>query len=283
MQPHKFCDKLISMLVAIDTGGTKTLVSSFNKKGERGPVYRFPTPIDKRRYVNEVKTILQEKYSDKKVDAIVIALPGIINNNVATWCENLGWKNFNLPKELEGVLGKAPIIIQNDANLAGLAEARALNPIPTSVLYVTVSTGIGSGIITNGNIDIALSKSEAGRALIEYDGRVKEWEDFASGRAIALTYKKLARDIHSIRTWRQIADRISRGFLALIPILQPDIIIIGGSMGTHFDKYHTRLKELLVAKLPRNIPCPRIIKARHPEEAVIYGCYYYGIDYLSKK
>ena len=96
-------------------------------------------------------------------------------------------------------------------------------------------------------------------------------------------YKKFARDIKSKRTWRQIADRISRGLLAVVPILQPEVIIIGGSIGTYFSKYGVTLREILAEHLPPHIPCPKIVKAQHPEEAVIYGCYYYGKDYLTSK
>ena len=147
----------------------------------------------------------------------------------------------------------APRYIESDANLAGLSEARQLNPVPVSALYVTISTGIGSGVITNGKIDPGLRYSEAGRSLVEFDGRVQEWETFASGKAIYTTYRKFARDIKSVRIWNQVAHRISRGFLALIPTVQPDVIIIGGSIGTYFDHYEEKLKTILKEHLPEHI------------------------------
>ena len=74
---------------------------------------------------------------------------------------------------------------------------------------------------------------------------------------------------------------MSRGFLAVVPIVQPDVIIIGGSVGTYFERYGEFLSEILTDHLPPHIPCPKIIQAKHPEEAVVYGCYYYGKDYLA--
>lgn len=271
------------MIITIDTGGTKTLVSSFGRNGRMGKSIKFPTPPEPREYINALKETVRTNYSHAEVDVIVLALPGIIKNGVALWCQNLGWRNFNALKELHDLLPGVPLLIENDANLAGLAETRALNPIPISSLYVTVSTGIGSGICTNGFIDQGLRLSEAGRALVEFKGKVQPWEQFASGHAIVKVYKKFARDITSKRSWKQIADRISRGFLAVVPILQPDVIIIGGSVGTYFDRYAPYLKEILDKHLPAHIPCPKIVQAQHPEQAVIYGCYYYGRDYLSHK
>lgn len=270
------------MLVTVDTGGTKTLVTSFEQDGTRGELIKFATPEHVDEYVTLLRETLTAHYGAQAVEAVVIALPGIVKDGVAVWCNNLHWKDFGAQTAFTGVLGTAPVYIENDANLAGLAETRALDPVPTSSLYVTISTGIGTGIITNGQIDPGLRYSEGGRSLVEFDGMVREWESFASGKAIFAAYGQYARDITSERSWQQIADRISRGFLAIIPFVQPDVIIIGGSIGTYFDRYGAQLEALLQEKLPAHIPCPRVVAASHPEEAVIYGCYYYALDHLTR-
>lgn len=280
VQPRRVC-YYKSMIITIDTGGTKTLISSFGRNGKMSESIKFPTPQDPKEYVRVLRETVHAEFAHKEVDVIVLALPGIVKNGVAVWCNNLGWANFNAAKELHDLLPDVPLLVENDANLAGLAEARALNPVPVSALYITVSTGIGSGVITNGYIDPGLRQSEAGRMLIEFDGRVQSWETFASGKAITKVYKKFARDITSKRTWRQIADRISRGLLVVIPTIQPDVIIIGGSVGTYFERYGDMLRAILTEQLPSHIPCPKIISAQHPEQAVVYGCYYYGKDYLA--
>lgn len=269
------------MIVTVDTGATKTLIASFTKDGKLGEQIKFPTPKNSKKYVKILRNTLIEKYSDQNVEMIVVALPGIIKNGVAIWCNNLKWKNFNATTALKGVLGNTPIIIENDANLAGLAETRALKTIPPFSLYVTVSTGIGTGIITDGHINPSIRHSEGGHSLVEFNGKIHEWESFAAGSAIVKTYGKYAHDITSKRTWNEIADRISRGFLALIPVLQPDVIIIGGSVGTYFERYSKQLNKILKNRLPTHIPLPKIVQAKHPEQAVIYGCYYYAIDSLT--
>ncbi|MDK2898891.1 MAG: hypothetical protein PWQ10_78 [Patescibacteria group bacterium] len=268
------------MLVTIDTGGTKTLIASFDKNGVLGEQIKFATPKDPKEYIKTLRNIITESYSKQTIEAIVVAVPGIVKNGVAIWCNNLGWKNFDVASALKGVLGKTPILIENDANLAGLSETRFLKRTPAQSLYVTVSTGIGTGIITEGHINLALRNSEGGHALVEFDGVVREWESFASGQAIYKTYGKYAREIKNKRIWNQIADRISRGFLAVIPILQPDVVIIGGSIGTYFKEYGEQLQNILKEKLPPHIPCPTFVQAKYPELAVIYGCYYYALDNL---
>ncbi len=269
------------MLVTVDTGGTKTLIASFSEDGILGQQIVFLTPKTPAEYVNVLTETLVREYGGQIVDAVAIAIPGIIENGVAIWCNNLGWAHFDVASAFKGVLGDAPVFVENDANLAGLAEARSLRSMPRFVMYVTISTGIGTGLIVNGRIDSTLRHGEGGLSYLEYDGTMQQWEKFASGKAIHKMYHKFGRDIHSKRTWRQISDRISRGFLALTPILQPDIIIIGGSIGVYFDRFEEPLNDILKKKMPPHIAVPKIVKALHPEQAVIYGCYYYAVDKLT--
>lgn len=268
------------MLLAIDTGGTKTLVSGFDRKGQPGEEHRFVTPKDPEDYIAHLLEIIHQHYDAKKLDAIVIAIPGVIRNNIAVWCGNLPWENFDIAAALK-IAVSCPIWLQNDANLAGLAETKVLPILPAQSLYVTISTGIGSGLTIDGSIHPALSATEVGHMMVEYDGKVRMWESFAAGSAIKQTYGRYARDIHSPKVWKQIADKISRGFLVLIPALQPDVIIIGGSIGTYYDMYGPTLVRILKDKLPSHIVVPDIRQALHPEEAVIYGCYYYGTTQLN--
>ena len=267
--------------MTVDTGGTKTLVASFSEDGVLGQQIKFATPKTPAEYVKVLTDTLVEEYGHQSVDALVIAIPGIIKDGVAEWCNNLKWTNFDAAAAFKGVLGDAPVLIENDANLAGLAEARSLHTLPTTVMYMTVSTGIGIGMITNGNIDQTLQRGQGGMTILEYDGVLRQWESFASGKAIVSVYHKFGRDIHNKRTWHQIADRISRGLLALIPTLRPDVIVVGGSMGVFFDQYSNDLANILKEKLPPHAPVPKLVQAKHPEQAVIYGCYYHALDNLA--
>lgn len=269
------------MIIGVDTGGTKTLIASFDDSGKLLESFKYATPKKTLEYAKILKEQLEKNFSDEDVKAIVIGLPSFMDNQIAVWAPNLKWRNFNLKSELYGTLKNAPIFIENDAKLAGLASVRSMPKIPESALYVSIGTGIGTAVIENGHIDAALKRSEGGHMLIEYDGVVQEWEKFASGKAIKNVYGKYARDIKSKNIWYQIAVRISRGLLAIIPFLQPEVIIFGGSIGTYFEKYSTELTNILRENMPAHVPIPKLMKAKHPEEAVVYGCYHYAIDKLS--
>lgn len=265
------------MIIAVDTGGTKTLITGFERDGTMTKLAKFPTPDDESVYVEQLlTTILPLK---TQIDAIVIAFPGTVVNGVLLRGGNISWHNFDIRKELRSSLPTTPTFVENDANLAGLGEARALNPMPRRVLYVTISTGFGGGFIVDGAIEPSLATAEFGAMRLMYDGRLQKFEHFASGHAIAEHYHQFAHDITSESDWSDITDRFVTGFAAFIPIVRPDIIIIGGSVGTYFERFGPLLQAKLQAVLPEHYHCP-IVQAKHPEEAVVYGCYYYAIDQL---
>lgn len=269
------------MFIAVDTGASKTLIALVTKSGKITARTKFPTPRNTNEYVTNVQNAITELIGTDTPDVIIVALPGVIRHGIAVECPNLGWKNFNIRPPLAARFPSTPILIENDANLAGLGETHALRPMPRFTLYVTVSTGIGTGFTTDGEIDPSLRLSEGGSITVEYDGIPRRWETFAAGSAIYKAYGKYARDIKSKHVWNDVADRISRGFLAIIPLTQPDVIIIGGSIGTYFDRYGEQLEKILHEKLPSHIARPPIRQAKHPEEAVIYGCYYHARNYLA--
>ena len=189
------------MIVAVDTGGTKTLVAAFSDNRRLHKKHRFETPKNPQQYLEILAELITTNYDIKKITALSIAIPGSIKDQIILQCPNLGWQNVPIIELLRKKLSyKGPVFLENDANLAGLGETHSRTPLPYKALYVTISTGIGTGVITHGYIDPELRTSEGGHMLLEYDGLLQVWEYFASGRAIYETYGKYARDIHDRQT-----------------------------------------------------------------------------------
>ena len=264
------------MIVAVDTGGTKTLVAVFDTEGKIIAEKKFPTPVGINDYLVELKQTIDSLIEGQSITCLSVALPGTIQNGHMVSAGNLGWQDT----DIKGLLSdhySCPIIVENDANLAGLTEARALETIPNVCLYVTVSTGIGTGIITRGKIDANFSTSEGGQIVLQHEDGFARWETFASGKAILGKYGKLASEIDDPAIWQEISLNLAKGFMVLSPIIRPDIIVVGGGVGTHFDKFRERLLAIMNQNM-KDRYVPAIIEAAHPEEAVIYGCYYHALD-----
>jgi len=270
---HLCCATLQSkMYLGIDIGGTKTLVASLDDNGVIQESLKFPTP---KKYDEFLKELAENvaRLSTKEFLACGVGAPGKINRaqGVVVALGNLGWKNVPLQKDVRAVV-RCPVAIENDANLAGLSEAM-LRPEHEKVLYVTVSTGIGTGFIVNRGIEPELADSEGGQMLLEHHGKLEAWEDFASGRAIFRRFGKRASEITDEKIWRIIAHDIALGLVDLIALMQPDVIVLGGGVGTHYDKFKNFLATELESFENPLLKLPVIEEAQRPELAVIYGCY----------
>jgi predicted NBD/HSP70 family sugar kinase len=264
------------MITTVDVGATKTLVAQFDDRMQLLHESRFPTPEATNSFLNELTRSI-DKLSDTSM--ISVAIPGIVLNGVAVVCPNLPlWKDFPIQEELEKKY-KCPVLVENDANLAGLAEINRLSPVPKVGLYITVSTGIGTGLIAEGRLTPALARSEVGHMVFWSDGVWQEWEEFASGRALAKHFGKKASDLSRPEEWQWVAEKVSIGLCAIIPALRPEVIVFGGGVGAHLDKFLTPLKKLLEQRLANSKFhfIPQLLSAQHPNEAVLYGCYYYAL------
>ncbi len=261
------------MYLTIDVGGTKTLIASFNTSGQLKNMIKFETP---KKY-NIFLSILTKNITllgELNYEYVAAAFPETINRTTYRLIGGgkLKWHNVNPKKDISNITN-CPVLIDNDANLAGLSEAILLKDKFSRILYLTVSTGIGGSLIINQKIDQSLIDMEPGHMILNHNNQKIIWESFASGQAITQTFGKYAKDITDENTWINIANNITEGILILLPIIRPDIIIIGGSIGTYFKQYGKYINQTIQNLKDPLIPKPTVQSAQKPEEAVIYGCY----------
>lgn len=262
------------MYLGIDIGGTKTLVAALDENGVIIERAKFPTPPDYDEFLKQLSDTLTG-FNAHDFLAGGLAMPVTIFNRelgVGVSYSNLPWQNVPIHADVERIAG-CPIAVENDAKLGGLSEALMLKDTYHRVLYVTVSTGIGISLVVNAKIDTNIGDGGGRTMMFEHDGKIVPWESFASGRAIVERYGKRAVDITDDTTWRHITRDLSLGLLEMIAMFQPDVIVIGGSVGTYFDRYGKFLSEDLQAYHLPLLPIPPIVGAQRAEEAVVYGCY----------
>lgn len=260
------------MYVGVDIGGTKTLVGVLDDAGVILERIQFPTPKSYDEFISALgKTI--SGLNNKDFRAGSIAVPGRIDreHGIVRYLGNLPWHDEPLQADAEKICN-CPILLEHDSVLGGLSESMLL-PEDKRVLYVTVSTGIGTGLIDHRKIVSELADSEGGQMLLEYQGKRMKWESFASGHAIVKRYGKKAAEIEDVATWRRIAHDLAQGFIELIAITQPDTIVIGGSVGRYFERFKDYLVQEITAYHNPLVPTPVFKQAERPEDAVLYGCY----------
>ena len=173
------------MYIGIDIGGTKTLVAALSDNGVIAASVKFATPKNYDEFLKELKRVLQDELPFSDFRAGSVAAPGAIDRKRGRFEEggNLTWRNVPLQHDIEH-LTHCPMLVENDANLAGLSEAMLLKDTHAKVLYITISTGIGTGFIVNQQIDPSMADSEGGQLMLQHGDKIVKWESFASGKAI---------------------------------------------------------------------------------------------------
>ncbi len=261
------------MYIGIDIGGTKTLIAALNDEGVIHESLKIPTPEDYGEFMQNLNASIV-KLTTNDFRAGVVGAPGAIDRKRGIFKQggNLRWKNVPLQRDIERITN-CPVIIENDANLAGLSEAMLLKDKHARVLYLTISTGIGGGFIVDQRIDPTMANTEPGDLMLQRGNRLVKWESFASGRAIYERYHQKASDIEDPKIWQSIVKNWVVGFLDLLAVMEPDIVVLGGGVGHYLPKYHDLLVEELNKYATPMVKIPPIVQARRPEEAVVYGCY----------
>ncbi len=125
----------------------------------------------------------------------------------------------------------------------------------------------------DGIIDAEYADMEFGNMIFEHEGKMRTWEEFASGKAIYAKYGMKASEIDDPGIWYAISRDIALGLTNVVANLTPDVVIIGGGVGSHFDKFADQLHEEMLLFGSQVVTVPPIRKALRAEEAVIYGCY----------
>jgi predicted NBD/HSP70 family sugar kinase len=263
----------ILMYLAVDIGGTKTLLAKFSQAGQMSQPVKFPTPKSYDDFLAAFKLAFS-KFETNDFAAVCVGVPGKLDRKrgFLIGLGNLPWKHQNIQEDIKNIV-KCPVLVENDAKLAGLYEAIKLKDKYKKVLYITLGTGIGIALVTNQQIDNQLSDWGGKFLPVERGGKDISWEEIASGRAITKTYGKKASEITDPESWQQISRNIAKGLTELIAITEPEAVVIGGGVGKHFEKFGKFLNnELKKRELPAH-PVPKLLPAVNSEDAVVYGCY----------
>ncbi|MDE6660620.1 MAG: ROK family protein [Anaeroplasmataceae bacterium] len=138
-------------IFGIDIGGTSVKIGFFKDSFELLEQWEIPTHSNSlfEEIAENIKAYISKKnISFEEIFGYGLGIPGMVKNGIATRCVNLGWENVDIRQEFNKALGyDARVYVFNDANLAALGEASYLNSKWDSVVFITLGTGVGGGII----------------------------------------------------------------------------------------------------------------------------------------
>lgn len=216
------------------------------------------------------------------LEKVVVGVPGTINykNNIVRDLPNIGIKEYDLYSALEKLF-KTEIVIINDASLASIGEY-SLHKEEKVFQYITISSGIGGGLIVNGTLFNGNSgfEQEIGRMAIK-NGK---FENLCSGNALKNRLLKENIDeeypsnalISKKENYRKVVeawlDDLSDGIGNIIKVIDPSMIVFGGGLGIYIDYF----KKGLIERLKKEIPVDvldnlKLVKSYYEDDSALIG------------
>lgn len=270
------------MYLGIDLGGTKIAYGLADDNLKIKKESKFQTAKNKEAIFKQLTEIITENLDS--LQAVGIGIPGMIDNQGKVInAPNLpGWNDFEFKHRLDSLFPQLNIFIENDANCAAIAE-KINGPVAnySNFIYITVSTGIGGGIIIDNEIYRGTNglAGEIGHIILVEDGPLCGcgqrgcWEALASGTAMAKTatqFDELKSFSETINTellarlatqGNQIAQNIfiqatqyhAQALNNLKVIFDPQAFVIGGGVTNSGPIFWNSL-ETALSKYSFNIP-----------------------------
>jgi glucokinase len=262
----------VPVAVGIDLGGTKIAGIRMDERGEILARQEAPTPEEPKAILDELVR-LATAVSEGEAEAIGVGVAGMVDFEAGAlgFSPNLPLRDVPIRDFVKERCG-LPCVVDNDANAAGWAEvcfgaARGHQ----HVLLVTVGTGIGGALVTDGRVYRGAHgfAAEIGHIIVEPGGPKCGcgnrgcWEQVASGQALdRLARREAERDPsgeiaslaeggqaegrHASRAaaagdqaasdiFEQVGGRLGEGIAGLVNVLDPELVVVGGGVAEEGD------------------------------------------------
>ncbi|HIY39938.1 MAG TPA: ROK family glucokinase [Candidatus Nocardiopsis merdipullorum] len=264
------------LTIGVDIGGTKVAAGVVDHRGQVLDRVKHPSPSnDPEGLADVVARSVEELRSRQKPDtvrAVGIGVAGFVDEERSTVqvAVNLGLRNDPLKKRIQERIG-LDVVIENDANAAAWAEARfGAGRGIDDMVCVTLGTGIGGGIVLNGELHRGRHgvAAEIGHQRMVLHGRRCPcgnhgcWEQYASGRALVaegqdlaltdprsaarmleladgvveqvggqvITQAAMEGDQGALTCFRRVGEWVGLGLADLAMILDPECFVLGGGV-----------------------------------------------------
>ena len=305
--------------IGIDVGGTGIKVGVVDESYRIIQENSIPTRTDisfdeQLKHIADcvLFSVREAGMTENDIASVGVGIPGIASARTGEIikCTNMGWKHVPFRNTFRKFLDK-PVFIENDANVAALAESVAgISAGTSSSVFITIGTGIGSGIIINGQIWKGAHGigGELGHVILDLGGvpctcgnhgclerycsatalirmarnAVREHPEskilsLAGGDPSRIEAKTVfdaskAEDSIAVDVYREYISYLAQSIASVINLLDPEVIVLGGGVSKAGDF----LLEPLIREIPQYVlfndqPLPSVRIAVLGSEAGIIG------------
>ncbi len=258
----------------IDVGGTTVKLGLFTAEGELLDKWEIPTRTQDhgKNVLPDIAEAVRGKAKEKgfsfeDVKGVGIAVPGpVLDDGSCTVCVNLGWGHVEVSKDLSAMLDGVRVEVANDAGAAGFGEMwKGGGRGCSNVVMVTLGTGVGGGVVVNGqNVSGAHgSAAEIGHMQVSWDetdvcncGKKGCLEQYTSANGIVRVARRALKtnriptclkddenlsaklifdaakegDEFAMGQVEEFGKVLGRALAAIATVVDPEVFVIGGGV-----------------------------------------------------
>jgi glucokinase len=285
------------LLVAVDLGGTSMRAALVDGDGNVRARRERPTPpsADAAPLRALAAEAVAEAGGPTAVTGALVGVPGRVDYGAGCleWAPNIPatWAGELTEAALADHLG-VPVALANDADLAAVGEAWfGAGRDHRDVAYLTVSTGIGAGVVNGGLLlHGRRSLAEIGHTVLDRlaaaEDRPFSVEDLGSGTAMRRLAVEAGIDCDGIEVerrwragdpvatgvWESVVAAAALGAVNLAHLFTPDVIVVGGGVGLVGEPVLEPMRQALAAHGPPGLPEPvEVVNATLGDDAGLAG------------
>jgi fructokinase len=289
--------------IGVDLGGTKIEIIALDDNGAPVLRRRVPTPVgDYSGTIRAIAELVRSAQSQIGVLASVgIATPGALSPQTGLLrnSNSVVLNGKPLDRDIANALGQS-VRLENDANCLAISEAIDGAGAGCRVLFGAIlGTGVGGGIVVEGRILTGLNRigGEWGHNPLPwtteserpghrcYCGKSGCIETFLSGAGLAREYFSLSQkelraeqigaaeqsgEPDAVRSLAMYKDRLARSLAALINVLDPDVIVLGGGI-SNTETLYIGLPDLIARYAFSDGIRTRVVRAAHGDSSGVRG------------
>ena len=303
-------------IAGIDVGGTTVKLGLFDGEGTLLEKWEIPTRTEDggKNILPDTADSIREHLAEREaalsdLDGAGVGVPGAVTHDgTVNRCVNLGWGVFPLTGTLSALLDGVPVYAGNDANVAALGEQwKGGGEGCRSIVMVTLGTGVGGGVVIDGNILIGAhgAAGEIGHIQMRDDepetcgcGKHGCLEQYASARGIARVAKLYLKEHPEKESALRSADDISarvlideakkgdvtaleiveivcgylgKGLAAVAAVVDPEAFVIGGGVSKAGPIVTDTIRKYYVQSAFHASRGTKFVLAKLGNDAGIYG------------
>lgn len=264
------------MYLVFDIGGTKMRFAASIDGKTLNSQKIIPTENDFDKALELIKLATDELSKGEKIDSVAGGAAGPLDKEKTMLIASphiKGWINKPLKKSLEEIF-KVPVMLEHDAELSGLAEARIGSGKGYKIVAnLNIGTGVASSRIVDNKIDNNAYGFEAGHQIIVIDGNLCDCggkghlEAYVGGSCIERYYGLKGGEIKDPVFWEKVARFLAIGIYNTIVFWSPDVVVLGGNVmkSISLDKVKEYLKDTLKI-FPKS---PDIVASKLDDSAIL--------------